>query len=66
MNYWPLLDVAVIVVGFIHIPCLPARAARLHGTASMAQAEVERGLLIALRVAAATNLDRSRVGGSID
>ncbi|MEO6799406.1 MAG: pyroglutamyl-peptidase I [Rhodanobacter sp.] len=52
--------------GFIHIPYLPAQAARLSATASMARAEVEHGLLIALRVATSTNLDHKRVGGSID
>jgi pyroglutamyl-peptidase len=52
--------------GFIHIPYLPAQAAGLRGVASMAQAEVERGLLIALRAAIAANRDRKLVGGSLD
>ncbi len=52
--------------GFIHIPYLPAQAVRLRNGPSMAQAEVERGLLIALRTAATTDHDRRLVGGSID
>ena len=52
--------------GFIHIPYLPAQAASLRGAASMAQAEVERGLLIALRTAATTSVDRKLAGGSLD
>ena len=52
--------------GFIHIPYLPAQAIRLRCTASMAQAEVERGLLIALRTAATTTVDRKLSGGSLD
>ena len=52
--------------GFIHIPYLPAQAARLLAAASMAQADVERGLLIALRVATTTERDLKFVGGSID
>jgi len=52
--------------GFIHIPYLPAQAASLRGAASMAQAEVERGLLIALRAAATTSVDRKLTGGILD
>jgi pyroglutamyl-peptidase len=52
--------------GFIHIPYLPTQAASLRGAASMAQAEVERGLLIALRTAATTSVDRKLAGGSLD
>lgn len=52
--------------GFIHIPYLPAQAARLQGCASMAQTEVERGLLIALRAATSTDRDRKLVGGNLD
>ena len=52
--------------GFIHIPYLPAQAARLRGEPSMAQAEVERGLLIALRAATTTLVDDRFSGGSLD
>ncbi|MEO8778187.1 MAG: pyroglutamyl-peptidase I [Rhodanobacter sp.] len=52
--------------GFIHIPYLPAQAARLRDVPSMAQADVERGLLIALRVAATVTVDRKLAGGSLD
>ncbi|MEO6926544.1 MAG: pyroglutamyl-peptidase I [Rhodanobacter sp.] len=52
--------------GFIHIPYLPVQAAQLRDAPSMAQADVERALLIALRVATATQRDRKLVGGSID
>ncbi|MHB1271410.1 MAG: pyroglutamyl-peptidase I [Rhodanobacter sp.] len=52
--------------GFIHIPYLPAQAARLRGAASMAQADVERGLEIALRAAIGTRVDRKLAAGSID
>lgn len=51
--------------GFIHIPYLPAQAARLRGAASMAQAEVECGLLIALRTATTTSVDCKLTGGSL-
>ena len=51
--------------GFIHIPYLPTQAARRRGAASMAQAEVERGLRIALLAAVATTIDRKLRGGSI-
>lgn len=51
--------------GFIHIPYLPTQAARRRGAASMAQAEVERGLRIALLAAVATTVDRKLRGGSI-
>ncbi len=52
--------------GFIHIPYLPAQAARLRGAASMAQAEVARGLTIALRTATTTTTDRKLGAGTID
>lgn len=51
--------------GFVHIPYLPAQAARLHGAPSMAQAEVERGLLIALRTVTSTAVDCKLAAGSI-
>lgn len=52
--------------GFIHIPYLPAQAVRLRNAASMAQADVERGLRTALQTATHTGIDRKLVGGSID
>ncbi|MDE2156646.1 MAG: pyroglutamyl-peptidase I [Xanthomonadaceae bacterium] len=52
--------------GFIHIPYLPAQAARKRDAPSMAQADVERGLEIALRAAIGTRLDRKLAAGSID
>ncbi|HUW52910.1 MAG TPA: pyroglutamyl-peptidase I [Rhodanobacter sp.] len=52
--------------GFIHIPYLPAQAAHLRGAASMAQADAERALEIALRVAIGTRVDRKLAAGSID
>ncbi len=52
--------------GFIHIPYLPAQAARRHDTASMAQDEVQRALQIVLRVAALTTIERKLAGGSLD
>ncbi|MDE2309044.1 MAG: pyroglutamyl-peptidase I [Xanthomonadaceae bacterium] len=52
--------------GFIHIPYLPAQAARLRGAASMAQADAERALEIALRAAIGTRIDRKLAAGSID
>jgi len=52
--------------GFIHIPYLPVQAARLRGVASMAQADVERALKIALRAAVGARVDRKLAAGSID
>jgi pyroglutamyl-peptidase len=52
--------------GFIHIPFLPEQAARRHGAASMAQAEVVRGLKIALRAAVGTTVDRKLGAGTLD
>jgi pyroglutamyl-peptidase len=52
--------------GFIHIPYLPEQAAHLRGAASMARADVARGLEIALRTAIATNVDRKLSAGTID
>ncbi|HVC15791.1 MAG TPA: pyroglutamyl-peptidase I [Rhodanobacter sp.] len=52
--------------GFIHIPYLPAQAAHLRGAASMAQADVELALEIALRAAIGTRVDRKLAAGSID
>jgi len=52
--------------GFIHIPYLPAQAARRPGAASMAQSQVEQGLLLALRTAIGMTGDRRISGGSLD
>ncbi len=52
--------------GFIHIPYLPAQAAKRHGPASMALADVVRGLEIALRTAIATPLDHKLGAGKLD
>lgn len=52
--------------GFIHIPYLPVQAARRRGAASMAQADMERGLTIALRTAATTMIDCKLGAGTID
>lgn len=52
--------------GFMHIPYLPEQAAHRQGAASMAQAEVVRGLEIALRTAIATHADQRLAGGALD
>ena len=52
--------------GFIHIPFLPEQAARRHGAASMALADVERALRIALRTATGTTVDRRLGAGALD
>ena len=52
--------------GFIHIPYLPAQAARRHGAASMALADVVRGLEFALRAAIATPRDHKLGAGTLD
>lgn len=52
--------------GFIHIPFLPAQVARRHGVASMAQADVERGLAVALRAAVKSGMDRKVGAGKLD
>ncbi len=52
--------------GFMHIPYAPGQAVHQRGAASMAQAEVERALAIALRVAATTTVDQVYAAGSID
>ncbi len=51
--------------GFMHIPYSPAQAARSRDAASMAQAEVVRGLKIALRTAIATPADRKLAAGTL-
>ncbi len=55
-----------IRAGFIHIPYLPQQAAHIRGAASMSQSDVERGLVIALRTAIATPVDRPLEAGTID
>jgi pyroglutamyl-peptidase len=57
---------ADVRAGFIHIPYLPAQAARLRGAPSMAQAQVEQGLELALHTAISTPTDRKLCGGSLD
>jgi pyroglutamyl-peptidase len=52
--------------GFIHIPYLPQQAAHLRGAASMSQSDVERGLILALRTAIATPVDRRLEAGTLD
>ena len=52
--------------GFMHIPYAPAQATRRPGAASMAQADVERALRIALQVAATTRIDQVYAAGSLD
>jgi pyroglutamyl-peptidase len=52
--------------GFIHIPYLPLQAVRLRGAASMAQADVVRGLETALRTAIVTPVDSKFAAGTID
>jgi pyroglutamyl-peptidase len=49
--------------GFIHIPYLPEQAAAHPGAASMALAEVVRGLKIAIEVALAAGQDIAEAGG---
>jgi len=53
-----------VKAGFIHIPYLPEQAARHPGMASMALAEVVRGLKIALEVALKTSTDAHEAGGA--
>lgn len=52
--------------GFMHIPFLPEQAVLQRGAASMAQADVERGLTVALRTAATTTIDQVYAAGSLD
>lgn len=52
--------------GFIHIPYLPEQAAAHPGAASMALAEVVRGLKVAVEVVVATAGDVREQGGSTD
>ena len=50
--------------GFIHIPYLPEQAAAHPGAASMALADMVRGLKVAVEVAVGTNADAREAGGS--
>ena len=52
--------------GFIHIPYLPAQAARLHGAPSMVQAQVEHAIELALHTAIVTPIDPKLCGGTLD
>ncbi|MHA6205998.1 pyroglutamyl-peptidase I [Dyella soli] len=52
--------------GFIHIPYLLAQAARFPQAPSMAQADVTRGLMLAMRVAASQVIDRKLGAGTLD
>jgi len=53
-----------VKAGFIHIPYLPEQAVRHPGTASMALAEVVRGLKTAVEVALNSTKDARDVGGA--
>ena len=55
-----------VKAGFIHIPYLPQQAAAHPGAASMALAEVVRGLKIAVEVAVAGGADLRIAGGATD
>ncbi len=50
--------------GFIHIPYLPEQAARFPGTASMALADMVRGLKVAVETAVAVDVDVRAAGGN--
>jgi len=52
--------------GFIHIPYLPAQAARLSGAPSMAAEDVVRGLALALEAAATHATDEKLGAGTLD
>lgn len=52
--------------GFMHIPYLPRQAAVLGDVPSMAQADMERGVRLALHVALTTDADLKLAAGSID
>ena len=52
--------------GFIHIPYLPAQAARLSGAPSMAAEDVVRGLAVALEAAATHATDEKLGAGTLD
>jgi pyroglutamyl-peptidase len=54
---------SAVRAGFIHIPYLPEQAAAHPGAASMALAEVVRGLKIAIEVALAAGQDIAEAGG---
>lgn len=52
--------------GFIHIPYLPAQAARFPHAPSMSSADVVRGLTLALEVAATRHEDERLGAGALD
>ncbi|RAO76535.1 pyroglutamyl-peptidase I [Dyella jiangningensis] len=52
--------------GFMHIPYLPAQAARLAGAPSMAAEDVVRGLAVALEAAATRATDEKLGAGALD
>lgn len=52
--------------GFIHIPYLPVQAARLAQVPSMAQADVVRGLTVAMQAAATHQVDDKLGAGTLD
>jgi pyroglutamyl-peptidase len=56
---------SAVKAGFIHIPYLPEQAARHPGMASMALAEVVRGLKVAIEVSLAVDADVSETGGRV-
>ncbi len=51
--------------GFLHIPYVPAQAARLGGAPSMAVADIARGIEIILEVSARTTVDLHMAEGRI-
>ena len=51
--------------GFIHVPYLPAQAAKLTGQPSMALEVLVRGLRRAVEVAVTTHKDEKHGGGAI-
>lgn len=53
-----------VKAGFIHIPYLPQQAAAHPGAASMALADMVRGLKVAVEVAVRTGADTREAGGS--
>ena len=65
-----MLHLAALVqgtrAGFIHIPYLPAQAARLPNAPSMAAEDVVRGLAVALEAAATHATDEKLGAGALD
>jgi pyroglutamyl-peptidase len=54
---------SAVRAGFIHIPYLPEQAARFPGAASMALADMVRGIQVAVRTTANTTVDATLSGG---